>query len=154
MGTRGVDESKARGGLARSKALSPERRQEIAKKAAQSRWGSRVATATTEKPTATPRRRAAVKKLKGISSVKHLAVLSTMSPTRAGCKTASISENGQVLRTFVGLAEFVDERVQGYFAALQDLGIELLVHLHETPQDAVPHPDLASANDVPSASNN
>lgn len=145
MGTRGVDESKAKGGLARSQALTPERRQEIARKAAQSRWALSAAEESADKPlrpSTVPRRRAVVKKLKGISSVKQLTVSSTLSATRPGCKTTSITENGHVLRTFVGLAEFVDERVQGYFAALQDLGIELLAHLQETSEEAVQHPSL------------
>lgn len=152
MGTRGSNESKARGGLARSQALTPERRQEIARKAAQSRWGPSSPTASTDTPAQAPRRRAVVKKLKGISSVKHLMVSFTMSSTRAGCKTASISESGQVLRTFVGLAEFVDERIQGYLAALQDLGIELVVHLHEAPSEAGQPADLSLTVETPGTS--
>jgi len=109
------DERKAIGGTARSLVLSPERRKEIAQLAALKRWGSSVAT---KKP-------APVKKLKGIPASRSLTVSITRSTDGSGQVVLKISEAGQALREFTGSAESVEDRVQGYLAALQDLGIEL-----------------------------
>lgn len=125
MGKRGTNERKAIGGLARSQALSPERRQEIARKAAASRWG-------TERSGALPRKSAAVRMLKGLASVKRLTVCSQAAPDDAGpaVTTVTLLEGEHVLRTFSGMTESVEACVEAYLAALRDIGIEL--HLTHT----------------------
>lgn len=107
--------SKAAGGTARARALSPERRREIAQKAAVSRWGSG------ERPAKQP----APKKFLKVSRVRRLSVTSQFSEDGSSLQAMSISEAGQVLRIFTGDAERVGERVESYLSALTDLGIEL-----------------------------
>lgn len=109
------NERKAIGGTARSLALSPERRKEIAQQAALKRWGS---SAQSKKP-------APVKKLKGVAAFRQLTVTSTRLADGSGHTAMTVLEAGQLLRSFIGSAASVEDRVQGYLAALQDLGIEL-----------------------------
>lgn len=119
------NERKARGGKARSLALSPERRKEIAQKAALSRWGTSAA-----------RKPVAIKMLKGIPALKKLTV-TCESVNNPKCTTV-LTEDGRLLRSFVGSPQSVNERVQSYLAALQDLGIVLDVTYSSSPEPTLP----------------
>jgi len=117
------DERKAIGGVARSLALTPERRKEIAQQAASKRWGAAVA----------PRKPKPVRTLKGIAATKQLTVTSSRVADGSGRLARSITEAGQLLRVFIGSAESVEDRVQGYLAAFGDIGIEVDVTYTTTP---------------------
>lgn len=123
MHINGKDQRRAVGGLARALALTPERRTEIARQAAAKRWASPVSSAEGDRlPT-----KAYTRKLKGVPLVKKISVASDYHIKGEDFKTSVLLEKGTVLRTFTGATGSVDERVQSYLLALQDLGLELVV---------------------------
>jgi hypothetical protein len=109
-------------------ALTPERRKEIAQQAALKRWGSSAQT----------KKAAPVKRLKGIAAFRQLTVTATRLTDGSGRTAMTVLEAGTLLRSFTGSAASVEDRVQGYLAALQDLGIELDVTHTSIPEGCSP----------------
>lgn len=109
---------KAIGGLARAKALSPERRREIAQKAAVSRWSSSDRPPPKARPSGN-------KKFVKVPTIRTLTVTSQFEEDGTTLKTITVGEGARVLRRFSSELKSTAECVDSYLAALRDLGVTL-----------------------------
>jgi hypothetical protein len=121
------NERKARGGAARAQVLSPERRKEIAQEAAARRWGpSKVEREAVRRPAG---------RFKRVLLQRNLTVTKHLSANGSTVDGLAVFENGVLLRTFAGDKPRAEEALQGYLAALKDLGIVVALTRTEA------HPD-------------
>ena len=113
--------NRANGGIARALKLSPEKRKEIAQKAAASRWKNH------QKIEKEP-----FGKIKGVSSRKDLTAIMKVSLKNLNIVEVEIVENTEVIRKFNEQPlEQAQAKIEGYVNALQDLGIEVEIKINK-----------------------
>lgn len=116
---------RAAGGFKRAVLLSPERRTEIAREAANKRWSN----PNLLNVDGTRKKAVSRKMLKGVTRQKEFTVTYTK-PGTDNTKVAVISEGSKILRIYNGTEEAVDGIVRSYLDALEDVGIEVTLTIN------------------------